>query len=81
MTNEIKNELEKVIAKGGFHSKVAQTVLSSGVCSFKQMEILNEVADIFFDLADFPIDVTNLKHDETFAKIQANQVRNQSINI
>jgi hypothetical protein len=66
----------------GFASKVAATVLSTGKCSYKQFEILNEVATDWLELNELDmIDVTNLKHDAKFEAMQIASVKSQSIGL
>lgn len=62
MNNSQKLVKEIADANNGFASHVAQTVLKSGKCSYKQFQILNERASDFLDLDELDnIDITNLK--------------------
>lgn len=78
MNTTNKTELERIVNNGGFHAKVAQTVLSTGQMSLKQQMILNEVSEFWFDCNEFEIDVTNLRHDQKFEDMQ-NESRNQQM--
>lgn len=52
-SNKIKTELERIIALGGFHAKVAITVLNSKKLSFKQMDILDQVSEFAIEIDEF----------------------------
>jgi len=81
MKNASQLVLEKIIENGGFASKVATTVISSGNCSCKQYEILDEAAaklDLFIELTELQnIDITNIRHDHAFEAKQALSLKMQ----
>lgn len=78
---ETKKELERIITLGNFQSKVATTVLSTGKMSFKQQDILNQVSLFFIDQDDFQIEISDIKHSQSFEDMQNKSRFNQSVGL
>ena len=82
-SNKIKTELERIVTLGGFHAKVATTVLNTKKLSWKQIDILEQVSEFYIDMAEFeeefetPMDAGGVE----FEKYRQASIKRQAVNL